>query len=44
MKARENKIADSEYTPHLRNANLTLLVEGWAKVEGRWKSFITDVS
>ena len=44
MKARENKIAESEYTPHLRKANLTLLVEGWSKVNGRWKSFITDIS
>jgi len=44
MKARERKIADSEYTPHLRKGNFTLLVEGWAKVGNRWKSFITDVS
>ena len=44
MSARINKIAEAESTPHLRTANWTLLVEGWKKVDNRWKSFITDVS
>ena len=44
MNARINKIASAESTPHLRTANRTLLVEGWKKVDNRWKSFITDVS
>lgn len=44
MKARERKIADADSTPHLRNANWTLLIEGWKKVNNRWQSFITDVS
>jgi hypothetical protein len=44
MSARINKIAAAESTPHLRTANWTLLVEGWKKVDNKWKSFITDVS
>jgi|TARA_R110000803_G_scaffold87355_4_gene154013 hypothetical protein len=44
MNARIRKIADAESTPHLRTANWTLLVEGWKKVDNKWKSFITDVS
>ena len=44
MNARIKKITDSEYTPHLRDADWVLLVEGWKKVDGRWKSFIADLS
>lgn len=44
MKARVRKIEDSEYTPHLRDANWTLLVEGWYKDGHRWKSEILDIS
>jgi len=44
MNARIRKIEDSEYTPHLRKANWTLLVEGWYKDGHRWKSEIIDIS
>ena len=44
MNARIKKITDSEYTPHLRDAGWVLLVEGWKKGDGRWKSFISDLS
>lgn len=44
MNARIRKIEDSEYTPHLRDADWVLLVEGWKKVNGKWKSFIADLS
>ena len=44
MKARIHKIEDSEYTQHLRDANWTLLVEGWYKDGHRWKSEIIDIS
>ena len=44
VNARIRKIEDSEYTPHLRDADWVLLVEGWKKVNGRWKSFISDLS
>ena len=44
MNARIKKITDSEYTPHLRDADWVLLVEGWKKVNNRWKSFISDLS
>ena len=30
--------------PHLRNANWTILVEGWAKVGNRWQNKIIDLS
>ena len=44
MNARIKKITDAEATPHLRDADWVLLVEGWKKVDNRWKSFITDLS
>jgi|TARA_R110000765_G_scaffold45820_1_gene94670 hypothetical protein len=44
MNARIKKITNAESTPHLRTANWVLLVEGWAKVNNKWKSFITDLS
>ena len=44
VNARIRKIEDSDYTPHLRDADWVLLVEGWKKVNGRWKSFISDLS
>ena len=44
VNARINKIAQSEHTPHLRDANWTLTVEGWFKEGNRWKSFLTDLS
>ena len=44
VNARIKKITDSEFTPHLRDANWTLLVEGWYKPKSRWESVITDLS
>ncbi len=44
MNARIKKITDAEATPHLRDADCVLLVEGWKKVDNRWKSFISDLS
>ena len=44
MNARIKKITDAEATPHLRDADWVLLVEGWKKVDNRWKSFISDLS
>ena len=49
--ARINKIADNEYTPHLRDAGIRLEVHGWAKkpqTKGSkrlvWTPKIIDVS
>jgi len=42
--ARIKKIEDSKAIPHLREANWTILVEGWHKKKNRWESVITDVS
>ena len=44
VNARVKKITDSEFTPHLRDANWTLLVEGWVREKNIWKSYITDIS
>jgi|TARA_R110000787_G_scaffold208328_1_gene318263 hypothetical protein len=44
MGARVKKIADHESTPHLRDANWIILVEGWEKESNRWKSNIIDLS
>lgn len=45
MNARIDKITESEYTPHLRDADWVLLVEGWKKEKnGRYKSYIADLS
>ena len=45
MNARIKKITDSEATPHLRDADWVLLVEGWKKEKnGRYKSYISDLS
>tara|TARA_R110001632_G_scaffold163265_1_gene281696 strand:- start:29 stop:343 length:315 start_codon:yes stop_codon:yes gene_type:complete len=44
VNARIRKIQDAEFTPHLRDANWVLLVEGWVKEKNRWKSYITDIS
>ena len=45
VNARIKKIEESEYTPHLRDADWVLLVEGWKKEKnGRYKSYIADLS
>jgi len=44
MNARIDKITNADCTPHLRDADYVLLVEGWKKVNNRWKSFIADLS
>tara|TARA_R110000796_G_scaffold177608_1_gene294480 strand:+ start:204 stop:530 length:327 start_codon:yes stop_codon:yes gene_type:complete len=44
MNARVKKITESNAIPHLRNANWTILVEGWAKVGNRWQNKIIDLS
>ena len=45
MNARIRKIEDAEATPHLRDADWVLLVEGWKKEKnGRYKSYISDLS
>ena len=45
MNARIKKITDAEATPHLRDADWVLLVEGWKKEKnGRYKSYISDLS
>jgi len=44
MGARVKKITDHESTPHLREANWIILVEGWEKESNRWKSNIIDLS
>ena len=45
MNARIKKITDAEATPHLRDADWVLLVEGWKREKnGRWKSYISDLS
>ena len=44
MGARIKKIEGHDSTPHLRDADWVLLVEGWKKVDNRWKSFISDLS
>ena len=45
VNARIKKIEESEYTPHLRDADWVLLVEGWKKEKnGRYKSYISDLS
>jgi len=45
MNARIKKITDADATPHLRDADWVLLVEGWRKEKnGRYKSYISDLS
>jgi len=45
MRARINKIKDSEAITHLRKAGWVILVEGWHKnSKNRWTSKIVDVS
>ena len=45
MNARIKKITDAEPTPHLRDADWVLLVEGWKKEKnGRYTSKIVDLS
>ena len=45
MNARIKKITDADATPHLRDADWVLLVEGWKKEKnGRYKSYIADLS
>ena len=45
MNARIKKLEDHESTPHLRDADWVLLVEGWKKEKnGRYKSYIADLS
>tara|TARA_R110002096_G_scaffold36854_2_gene102632 strand:- start:2122 stop:2493 length:372 start_codon:yes stop_codon:yes gene_type:complete len=44
MNARVKKITESDAIPHLRDANWTILVEGWVKVGSRWQNKIIDLS
>jgi hypothetical protein len=44
MSSRIRKIADSEAIDHLRDADIQIIVEGWDKHKGRWRSKITDIS
>ena len=45
MNARIKKLEDHESTPHLRDADWVLIVEGWKKEKnGRYKSYTFDLS
>jgi len=45
VNARIKKIEEHDSTPHLRDADWVLLVEGWKKEKnGRYKSYISDLS
>ena len=45
VNARIKKIEEHDSTPHLRDADWVLLVEGWRKEKnGRYKSYISDLS
>ena len=45
MNARIKKLEDHESTPHLRDADWVLIVEGWKKEKnGRYKSYQFDLS
>ncbi len=43
INARVKKMEDSDAISHLRNANWTLLVEGWYKKKNRWVSRIISI-
>lgn len=44
IRARVNKIEDSPAIKHLRDANWTIIVEGWHKKDNKWISKIVDIS
>jgi len=45
MNARIKKLEDHDSTPHLRDADWVLIVEGWKKEKnGRYKSYQFDLS
>ena len=44
ISARVKKMEDSDAIRHLRDANWTLIVEGWHKKNNRWVSKIIDIS
>lgn len=44
MSSRIKKIAESEYTPMLREAGWTLWVIGWDKQDGKYRMKLEDVS
>ena len=44
MSSRIKKIADSDAIQYLRDADIMVIVEGWDKYKGRWRSKVTDIS